>query len=101
MPGFMSLHEIWTAAFGVSGTMPDPQLALFSGATKVAENDNWGGDPQLTAAGNGVGAFAIADPAGKDAMLLITLAPGSYTAEVSGVSGTVGGSTLVEVYEVP
>ena len=34
-------------------------------------------------------------------MLLITLAPGSYTAEVSGVAGTGGGNTLVEVYEVP
>ena len=89
------------AAFGVTGTMADPQLALFAGATKVAENDNWGGDSQLTNAGSAVGAFAIANAAGKDAMLLITLAPGSYTAQVSGVTGTGGGSTLVEVYEVP
>ena len=89
------------AAFGVGGTMDDPQLALFSGAAKIAENDNWGGDPQLTAVGSSVGAFAIGNPAGRDAMLLITLAPGSYTAEVGGVSGTGGGSALVEIYEVP
>jgi hypothetical protein len=89
------------AAFGVAGTMPDPQLALFSGASKIAENDNWGGDAQITNAGSSVGAFAIANPASKDAVILITLAPGNYTAQVGGVAGTGGGSTLVEIYEVP
>jgi hypothetical protein len=87
------------AVFGVPGTMPDPQLALFSGATPIAANDNWGGDAQLTAAGQAVGAFGLADPAGRDAMLLITLAPGSYTSQVKGAGGA--GAALVEVYEVP
>lgn len=87
------------AAFGVPGTMPDPQLALYRGADQVAGNDNWGGDPQLTAAGGSVGAFGIADAQSKDAILLITLPPGSYTAEVKGAGA--GGSALVEVYEVP
>lgn len=87
------------AAFGVTGTMADPQLGLFSGSNQVAANDNWGGDPQLTAAAGAVGAFGIADTASKDAILLITLAPGSYTAEVRGAGG--GGGALVEVYEVP
>ncbi|MSU50763.1 MAG: hypothetical protein EXS37_17035 [Opitutus sp.] len=87
------------AAFGVSGTIPDPQLTLNSGALQIAVNDNWGGDSQLTAAGGAVGAFAIANAASKDAILLITLAPGAYTAEVKGIGG--GGSVLVEVYEVP
>src|SRR5215218_188950 len=27
--------------FGVAGTMIDPKLELFSGDTKIAENDNW------------------------------------------------------------
>ena len=35
-----------------------------------------------------------------DAVLLVTLAPGSYTAQVSGVGATTG-VALVEVYEVP
>ncbi len=87
------------AAFGVPGTMPDPKLELFSGTSVIAANDNWGGDAQLTAAGSAVGAFSIADPASKDAMILITLAPGNYTAQVSGVAA--GGVALVEVYEVP
>ena len=86
-------------AFGVDGVMADPKLDLFSGSTVIASNDNWGGDASLTALGTAVGAFAVSDPASKDAMLLITLAPGSYTAQVSGVAGSAG-NALVEVYEV-
>jgi lipid-binding SYLF domain-containing protein len=90
------------AAFGVGGTIPDPHLGLFvAGGAKVAENDNWGGDSQITNAGKSVGAFEIANAGSKDAMLLLTLAPGGYTVDVSGLAGTGGGSTLVEIYEVP
>ena len=87
-------------AFGVGGTMPDPQLDLFSGQTVLASNDNWGGDPQVNAAFAAVGAFVISDPASKDAVIIATLAPGNYTAVVKGVSGSAG-LTLVEVYDVP
>jgi hypothetical protein len=85
--------------FGLTGTMNDPQLALFTGSSQITANDDWGGDSQVTAAGSAVGAFAIADRASKDAMLLVTLAPGSYTAQVKGTGG--GGQALVEVYEIP
>ena len=88
------------AVFGVPGLMADPRLELFnSSSVSIAANDNWGGDPQLTQAGARVGAFAIANQQSADAMLLITLAPGNYTAVVSGVGA--GGAALVEVYEVP
>lgn len=87
------------APFNVGGAMPDPKLELFRGQTVIASNDNWGGDPQFTAVGNSVGAFAIANPASRDAILLVTLAPGNYTAQVSGVGA--GGTALIEVYEVP
>lgn len=87
------------APFNVGGAMADPKLELFSGPTAVATNDNWGGDAQLTAVANSVGAFAIANAASRDAVLLVTLAPGNYTAVVSGAGG--GGLALVEVYEVP
>jgi len=86
-------------AFGVTNFMPDPQLALFNGSAKIAENDNWGGDPQLTNVGNSVGAFAITSTDSKDAMLVVTLAPGNYSAQVSAAGS--GGTALVEVYEVP
>jgi len=88
-------------AFGVPGALADPQLQLFDGnSTLLRQNDNWGGDSQLSATAAAVGAFPIIDAASKDAMLLVTLAPGSYTAQVSGVGNTTG-VALVEVYEVP
>jgi hypothetical protein len=86
--------------FGVPGVMADPKLDLFNGSSvRIAANDNWGGDAQITAAGTRVGAFAIANRTSADAMLLVTLMPGSYSAEVRGTNG--GGQALVEVYEVP
>ncbi len=29
------------AAFGVEGTLPNPELKLYSGTAKIAENDDW------------------------------------------------------------
>lgn len=92
------------AGFGVGGTLGDPKLELFRNGTDeaIATNDNWGSAANAaqiaTAAGN-VGAFALAAD-GKDAVLLVTLQPGSYTAQVSGGNGSTG-LALVEVYEVP
>ena len=87
-------------AFGVPGTMSDPKLELYSGSSVLAANDNWGGDAQLNAVCSAVGAFGISDPASKDAMLVITLPPGSYTAQVGGANNS-SGAALVEIYEVP
>ncbi len=81
---------------GVTGVVADPVLELYSGANKIAENDNWSGTqaPQLAAQ---VGAFAL--PAGSfDAVILATLAPGAYTLQVRGKTG--GGEVIVEVYEI-
>ncbi len=87
------------APFGVTGTLPDPRLQLFTGNTIVRENDNWNGDMLLISMGTNVGAFEIADRQSRDAMIVVTLPPGSYTAQVSGVNN-VTGVALVEVYEV-
>jgi hypothetical protein len=88
--------------FGVPGTLANPQLRVFQGSQLVAENNDWStaGDAALMAvAAQRVGAFAL--PAGsRDAVLRLTLPPGAYTAQVSGVGGTAG-VALVEVYEVP
>ena len=87
--------------YGVSGVMPDPQLAVFnSSGTQIASNAGWGGDPQLTAAMSAVYAFPLTNPSSTDSVVLITLAPGSYTARASSATGTAG-TALVEVYEVP
>jgi len=88
--------------FGIGDVMADPKLELFNNDTgaKITENDNWGGDAQLMDAAASVGAFALADIATKDSVLLVTVAPGAYSARVSGV-GTSAGTAIVEVYELP
>jgi len=86
--------------YGVSGVMPDPQLTVFNNGGIIAYDAGWGGDPQLNAAMAAVYAFPFSDPGSKDSAVLLTLAPGSYTAQVDSASNT-SGTTLVEVYEVP
>ena len=89
------------AAFGVPSTVVDPQLTLFNGqSVKLAENNDWLGTAELTAAFSSVGAFALPSAASKDAALVARLAPGNYTVEVTGVANTTG-VALVEIYEVP
>lgn len=87
------------ADFGIVGALVDPTLRLYRGPVLIRENDDWGGDFQLDAVVNGSGAFPISDKASKDAMLLVTLAPGAYTAQVSGKNENTG-VALVELYEV-
>ncbi|HRE04949.1 MAG TPA: polysaccharide lyase family 8 super-sandwich domain-containing protein [Opitutaceae bacterium] len=87
------------AAFGVAGSLDNPRLELFSGSTKLLENDDWSGNPSLSSTAARVGAF-ILPVASKDAALVATLPPGAYTAQVTGVAETTG-IALVEVYEVP
>jgi hypothetical protein len=88
--------------FGISGLMSDPRLTLNqSGVTApIKTNDDWGGDSAIVAASAKVGAFALSGPGTYDAALLVTLAPGSYTAQASGYAIS-SGLVLVEVYEVP
>lgn len=88
--------------FGVGGFMRDPVLTLRSGQAVVASNDRWATAANagaVTAAGRVVGAFPLAAES-EDAALLITLAPGAYTAEVKGKDDTEG-VALLEIYEVP
>lgn len=86
--------------FGVGGTLPDPQLQLYSGTTVLKSNSGWAGNPQIAATAASVGAFGWSSGASKDSAILVTLPPGPYTAQVSGASGDTG-IALVEVYEVP
>ena len=86
------------AEFGVSDVLADPKLEIYTEAgVKIAENDSW--NFQLQSVARSVGAFDLT-LGSKDAALLITLPPGTYTAQISGVGGTTG-EAIVEVYEVP
>jgi outer membrane protein assembly factor BamB len=90
------------APFNVPGVLADPQLQIFRESQLVTENNDWDGGTSsgvLASTAQQVGAFAL-PAASRDAVLLIRLNPGAYTAQVSGVNGATG-VALVEVYEVP
>lgn len=91
------------ARFGVNGALADPQLVLTTAsAFIVGSNDNWSSNTnvaEINAATTSVAAFPL-EPGSRDAALLLTLAPGNYTALVSG-AGNTSGVALVEIYEVP
>lgn len=87
--------------YGVTNPLGDPVIQLFGPNGEIAQNDNWSAQSaavEVQAAANQVGAFPL--PSGStDAALVATLAPGPYSAIVSGTGGTTG-TGLVEVYDV-
>lgn len=90
------------APFQLAGTLPNPAINVFdaSGA-RVFVNDNWGdlpNVPELRAAMASQGAFPFPEGS-RDAALLVTLPPGSYTVQVAAASGAAEGIAIVEVYE--
>ncbi len=92
------------AAFGVSGVLADPRLRVFRQAELLGENDNWSTVPAEAAvtagAARDAGAFAL-PPGSRDAAVILTLAPGAYTAQVTAADGSGTGTALIELYELP
>ena len=89
-------------AFGVTGTLADPQLALYSGTTQLQQNNDWGAAAnaaEITTATTQLGTFQLGAGA-RDSAILTRLQPGSYTAQISGVGNTTG-VALVEIYVLP
>lgn len=89
------------AAYGLNNLLANPMLRLFQGNTMIASNDDWGTGDATTIAtvSSQIGAFALTANS-KDSVLLLTLLPGLYTAQLSGADGG-SGIGLLEVYEVP
>jgi YVTN family beta-propeller protein len=88
-------------ALGVAGTIPDPVLELFDSNQKLISSQfGWGGSSQVAGVAKSVGAFTWSDPTSNDSALLLTLPPGSYTAQASGKSGDTG-VALIELYAIP
>ncbi len=93
-------------SLGVAGTLVNPTITVLnsSGAT-IASNDDWGTPigtgaataAQLTAAFTQAGAFQLL-AGSKDAALLLSLAPGAYTIQLSGNAGA--GVSMIEVYDI-
>ena len=65
----------------------------------VGENDDWDHTATTAALFKSVGMGELASDS-KDAALVLTLEPGIYTAQVSGVGRTTGVG-LAEIYEAP
>ena len=96
---------IAAAPFNVPGTLADPILRVFNAAGAVIySNDDWGQAndvPGIATANTRLGAFALT-AGSADAAGILTLAPGAYTAVITGkaVNGTeTTGVALAEIYE--
>jgi hypothetical protein len=86
--------------FSVAGALSATQLTVYdSNQNVVASNSGWGGSLALQAVFNSVSAFDL-PPTSGDSAVVVTLAPGAYTAVVSGANGSTG-IALLEVYEMP
>ncbi len=88
--------------FGVAGALAQPQITLIKDGTIVATASNWSVSPDaaaITAASAQVGAFTLGANS-ADAALIISLAPGNYSAQLTGANGTTG-VAIIEVYELP
>jgi sugar lactone lactonase YvrE len=92
--------------FHIDGFLPQPVLTLFdSSGTQIATNSSWSTSPdaaQISAASASAGAFAFLPPVagfGADSALLLNLAPGAYTAQITGDGGATG-IALAEIYQV-
>jgi hypothetical protein len=84
---------------------------IYRGETLIAQNDDWGTpttvaanqviapSAEIASAAESAAAFAFATGS-KDAAILITLAPGTYTAQVTSTTSATG-VALIENYELP
>ena len=80
---------------GVPNALANPVLQLFSGATQIGANDDW----RQAANQAALSASGFAPSNDLESAILTTLAPGAYTAIVTGANlGT--GVAIIEVFEV-
>lgn len=78
------------------GKLLDPSLELRdSGGALVGSNNDWGQSPNSAA----IAESGVAPANGSESAILVSLAPGSYTAILSGVNQTIG-TGVVEIYDL-
>lgn len=88
------------STFGVSGVLPDPQLAAYRNATVYGTNEDWGDAPNaasIVATAESVGAFPLPEGS-RDAALLIECPPGGHTVQIQDATGATG-IALMETYD--
>lgn len=82
------------ANFGVTNVLADPTLGLFVGQTAIATNDNWQESPDAAE----IEALGLAPAHPLESAILMSLAPGEYTAFLAGQNmGT--GNGLVQAFD--
>ena len=95
------IRGIGPSLSGLTGVLPDPSLQLFSGGSQLYHNDNWKID-SVTGLSQQAAIEATGIPPTNDlesAILYNSLAPGAYTAILSGIDSSTG-IGLVEVYDL-
>ena len=86
--------------FGVTNALADPVLKVYdTSGNLIATSNDWSGS-DVAAAAAATGAFAL-DAGSKDAALLLTLAPGGYTFEITAAPNTAAGEALADIYAAP
>jgi arylsulfate sulfotransferase len=84
------------AALGINGVLADPMLTIYdANGAVISANDNWQDDPGADT----IAAHELAPTDAAESAALVGLAPGQYTAVVSGAGGTTG-VALVELYNL-
>jgi hypothetical protein len=82
-------------AFGVTDALRDPALQLFTGDTELGTNDNWPDNSNAVE----IMSTGFAPANATESALLVTVAPGTYTAVLRGTNNATGVG-LVEVYDL-
>lgn len=88
------------SAFGVSSPLAAPTLELASSDRVIASNSGWDdgiGVESLRRSTEFAGAFPL-QAGSHDAAIIVPLAPGAYTAKVTGGDASAAGEVLIEVY---
>jgi hypothetical protein len=81
--------------YGVPGVLADPILELYNSSNNlIASNGNWKNAQQAE-----IQASGLAPGDDREAAIILTLGPGSYTAIARGVNNTVG-NALLEVHDL-
>ena len=83
------------ANFGITNFLADPFLELHgSGGGLIVANDNWKDSQQAE-----IQSLGLAPNDNREAVIVTTLTPGTYTALLTGKNGTTGVG-LLEIYDV-
>ncbi|HZZ57411.1 MAG TPA: protease pro-enzyme activation domain-containing protein [Opitutaceae bacterium] len=87
------------AQFGIGNVLTAPQVVVFNGGGTQIASASAGWSSSLAAVFAQVGAFSFASGS-NDVAVVLNLAPGSYTVQLTGANGGTG-TGMVEVYNVP